>query len=67
MNDRYLFRAKGQTYKHINGYSAVLYGKSSMRVYFGEKEVLHTGFRNVNTENEVMKLLENMPDFMRII
>lgn len=51
-------------YKHPNGYSARLYGKSSLSIYFDGKEVLHTGFRKVNTEGEVMWLLEEMPKFM---
>jgi hypothetical protein len=52
-------------YKHENGYSAVLYGKSSLSVDYKGNEVLHTGFRNVNTEEEVMELLEGMPEFMK--
>lgn len=55
------------TYRHENGYSAVLYGESSMIVKYEEKEVLHTGSRNVNTESEVMELLETMPDFVKIL
>ena len=53
-------------YKHKNGYSARLYGKSSMCIYFNGKEVLHTGFRNVNTEDEVMELLEEQPGFWKL-
>lgn len=51
------------TYTHENGYSAVLYGNSSMSVIKDGKEVLHTGFRKANTEKEVMNLLANMPAF----
>lgn len=53
--------------KHKNGYSAKLYGKSSMIVYCNGKEVSHTGSRNVNTREEVMKLLETYPKFIKII
>lgn len=49
-------------YTHPNGYSAKLYGETSLSIFFEGKEVLHTGFRNVNTEEEVMKLLENYPE-----
>lgn len=49
-------------YKHPNGYSARLYGDSSMCIYFSGKEILHTGSRNVNTETEVMKMLEDYPN-----
>lgn len=50
-------------YTHENGYSATLYGNSSMIIYHDGKEVMHTGFRNVNTKAEVMKMLEEMPRF----
>ena len=51
-------------YKHPNGYSAILYGQSSMSIYYQGKQVSHTGFRNVNTEIEVLKLLEEYPEFV---
>lgn len=54
-------------YKHKNGYYARLYGESSLSVYFDGKEVLHTGSRNVNTEDEVMKVLEGMPELFKRI
>lgn len=54
-------------YKHKNGYYARLYGKSSLSVYFNGKEVLHTGFRGVNTEDEVIELLEGMPKFVKLL
>ena len=47
-------------YKHPNGYSAKLYGKSSISVFYEGREVLHSGFRNANTEAEVMEVLETM-------
>ena len=50
-------------YKHPNGYSARLYGKSSMSIYFNGKEIMHTGSRNVSTEAEVMEMLEDYPNF----
>jgi len=53
---------------HGNGYSGVLYGESSLSVYNPEgKEVLHTGTRNVNTEQEVLDLLDAMPTMMEIL
>lgn len=58
---------KPEVYEHKNGYAARLYGKSSMSVYFDGKEVLHTGSRNVNTEDEVMELLAGMPEFFNRI
>jgi hypothetical protein len=54
-------------YIHENGYIARLYGKSSMSVYFNGEEVLHTGFRNVNTEDEIMKMLGGMPKLKELL
>lgn len=53
-----------RTYNHSNGYSAILYGKSSMSVYYNGKEKFHTCSRNVNTEDEVMEFLSKMPSFL---
>ena len=54
-------------YIHQNGYIARLYGESSMSVYFDGKEVLHTGSRNVNTEDEVLNMLGGMPKLKELI
>ena len=50
--------------KHENGYYGCLYGKSSMSIFKDNKEVLHTGFRNINTPDELYEILSEMPDFM---
>lgn len=50
--------------EHPNGYSAKLYGTSSMVVYYEGKEVVHTGFRTVHTEEDVMRCLASLPKFM---
>lgn len=52
-------------YTHKNGFSAILYGQSSMSILKNGKEVLHTSSRSVNTKKEVMELLEKQPEFMR--
>ena len=36
-----------------------------MSVYFKGKEVAHTGFRNVNTEDEVMDMLDKYPKLIK--
>ena len=55
-------------YKHENGYSAKLYGKSSMSIFAPDgKERMHTGFRACNTEKEVMEVLENMPKMLAML
>ena len=53
------------TYTHKNGFSDILYGKSSMSILKNGREVLHTGSRAVNTEKEVIELLEKQPEFMK--
>ena len=56
-----------KTIHHPNGYSAKLYGKSSMSIYFRGKEVSHTGSRNVNKDDEVEELLDKYPELMESI
>lgn len=53
--------------EHENGYYGCLYGKSSMSIFKGNKEVLHTGFRNINTADELYKQLSEMPSFMEML
>lgn len=38
-----------------------------MSILKNGKEVLHTGSRAVNTEKEVMELLENQTEFMELM
>ena len=54
-------------FRNENGYSARLYGKSSMSIYVDGKKVFHTCSRNVNTEDEVMELLANYPEFAKML
>lgn len=49
--------------KHENGYYGCLYGKSSMSIFKDNKDVLHTGFRNINTPDELYEILSEMPSF----
>lgn len=51
--------------EHSNGYSGCLYGKKSMTIFKGEQEVIHTGSRNVNTKEELIKLLSIIPEVMQ--
>ena len=50
--------------EHENGYCGCLYGKSSMSIFKDNKEVLHTGSRNINTPDELYEILSEMPSFM---
>lgn len=53
--------------EHENGYYGCLYGKSSMSIFKENKEVLHTGFRNINTPDELYEQLSEMPDFVEML
>ena len=53
--------------KHENGYYGCLYGKSSMSIFKDNKEVLHTGFRNINTPDELYEILSEIPSFMEMV
>lgn len=50
-------------YTSKNGYTGILYGKGSLSIKKGDKEVMHTGFRNINTYEELVECVENCPKF----
>lgn len=50
---------------HPNGYHGVLYGRKSMSIYYNGDEIFHTGFRKINTKEELYKQLEEMPELMK--
>ena len=50
--------------EHENGYYGCLYGKSSMSILKDDKEMLHTGFRNINTPDDLYEILSEMPEMM---
>lgn len=55
-------------YRHPNGYYAKLYGESSMTIYRPDGRMfMHTGLRNVNTENKVMNILKNIPEYEKLL
>ena len=55
-------------YTSPNGYTGQLYGKSSYRIINSEgKEELHTGFRGINTFEELKEQVDNYPEFKRIL
>ena len=55
-------------YTSDNGYTGQLYGKSSYRIVdqYG-KEVFHTGFRAIETEEELKEDVDNFPEFVRVL
>ena len=55
-------------YTSKNGYTGVLYGRSSLAIYNKDgKKVMHTGFRNVNTYEELVKTVETFPEFLGLL
>lgn len=53
--------------EHANGYSGVLYGKSSMSIYYEGREILHSGSRTPQTYAQLMDALETMPELMEML
>lgn len=55
-------------YTSENGYTGVLYGKSSFAIHNRDgKMVLHTGFRNIHTYAELVKQVEDYPKFREML
>ena len=55
-------------YKSKNGYTGVLYGKSSFIVYGPDgKEFMHTGFRSGDTYEWLVERVEEMPKFREML
>ena len=55
-------------YTSPNGYSGKLYGKSSMSIYNPQwREVLHTGSRTPQTYEELKEVVDDYPDFERML
>jgi hypothetical protein len=55
-------------YTSENGYTGVMYGKSSFAIYDKDgKEVLHTVSRAFNTEEELKKQVDGFPEFLEML
>ena len=55
-------------YASKNGYTGMLYGKSSMIIQDKDGvEVFHTGFRKANTYDELVEQVETYPDFLKLL
>lgn len=60
--------SKNISYTHPNGYTGLLYGKSSLVVQNSEgRDVFHTGFRNINTLDELKGWLDDFPQFVGLL
>lgn len=55
-------------YTSDNGYTGVLYGKSSMIIYKPDgTESMHTGSRNINTYEELVRIVDKHPKFREML
>lgn len=54
-------------YTSENGFTGVLYGKSSLVILKDNREVLHTGSRKINTREELIKCVDEFPEFYKIL
>lgn len=51
-------------YQSKNGFKGILYGRSTFAIFDKDgNEVLHTGNRNINTYEELVKLVECFPGY----
>ena len=59
---------KQSKYTSKNGYTGVMYGKSSLVILDRNgKEVFHTGFRNSNTYEELVEQVDTFSEFYNMI
>lgn len=59
---------KETRYTSKEGYTGVLYGKSSLIIYRPDgSESLHTGFRSINTYEELVELVDAHPEFIKAL
>jgi hypothetical protein len=55
-------------YTSDNGYTGVLYGQSSLAIYNPDGTVsMHTGSRNINTYEELVRVVDEYPKFMEML
>ena len=53
--------------EHENGYHGCLHGRSSMTIFYKNREVLHTGKRSINTPDDLYDHLAEMPEFLEML
>ena len=55
-------------YTSRNGYTGVLFGKSSFSIYNKNgKNVFHTGSRTFNSYEELVKRVDEFPQFLELL
>ena len=46
-------------YTGQNGYTGILYGNSSLIMKDGDRTIFHTGYRNIDTYDELVEFVEH--------
>lgn len=55
-------------YTSPNGYTGILYGKSSFKILDEQGNmVFHTGFRAINTEAGLIEQVESFPELLELL
>ena len=55
-------------YTSDNGYTGRLYGKSSLIIFKPDgTESMHTGSRNINTRDELKRIVDEHPKFIEML
>lgn len=55
-------------YTSPNGYTGIMYGLSSMAIFDKDgKEAMHTGFRSMNTKEELKEFVDKFPEFLAML
>ena len=58
---------KEMTYTSKEGYTGIMYGKSSFKIMKDGRCVLHTGNRTFYTYEEMVKIVDKYPEFIRLL
>lgn len=51
----------------VGEYTGILYGISSYSIYKNGHEIFHTGFRTINTREELINDLVNFDSFLELL
>ena len=55
-------------YTSPNGFRGVMYGKSSLSIYYPDgMEALHTEERTPQTLSELINIVDEMPEFLKML
>lgn len=54
-------------YTSKNGFTGILYGKSSLSIMYGDHEAFHTYSSNIHNLKELKEFVDNWPEFIRTL